>query len=70
MQVVPTNLAIDPYNWTREALRRSYAEAGYNLVDGSFEVGGIVATATEVLLYEADGHAYNWNGVFSATTAP
>lgn len=25
---------------TREALRRSYAESGYNLVPGSFEMGG------------------------------
>lgn len=49
---------------TREALRRSYAEAGYTMVPGSFELGGTVTTATDVLLYEADGHAYNWNGTF------
>lgn len=48
----------------REALRRTYAEAGFNLVPGSFELGGTVTTATDVLLYEADGHAYNWDGVF------
>ena len=47
-----------------EALRRSYAEAGYNLADGSFELGGTVASATDVLLYEADGHAYRWDDVF------
>lgn len=46
----------------REALRRSYAEAGYNLVVGSFEVGGTVTTAADVLLYEADGVAYSWGG--------
>ena len=47
----------------REALRRSYADAGYNLVIGSFESGGTLTTATDVLLYEADGFAYNWGGV-------
>ena len=26
---------------TREAIRRSYQEAGYNLVDGSFELGAV-----------------------------
>ena len=47
----------------REALRRSYADAGYNLVIGSFESGGTLTTATDVLLYGADGLAYNWGGV-------
>lgn len=54
----------------REALRRSYAEAGYNLVAGSFEIGGTVTSATDVLLYEADGHAYNWGGVLPKVVAP
>lgn len=45
-----------------EALRRSYAEAGYNLVDGSFEAGGTVTSATDALLYEADGKAYYFSG--------
>lgn len=45
----------------REALRRSYAEAGYNLVDGSFEAGGTVTTATDVLLYEATGVVYAYS---------
>lgn len=48
----------------REALRRSYAEAGYNLVAGSFEAGGTLVNANDVLLHEADGTAYNWDGVF------
>lgn len=47
----------------REALRRSYAEAGYNLVDGSFEAGGAVTAVTDVLLYETEGKAYSWGGV-------
>jgi len=59
VQVVPANLAIDPYNGTREALRRSYAEAGYNLVDGSFEVGGTLVNANDVLLHEASGKAFH-----------
>jgi len=48
---------------TRESLRRSYAEAGYNLVDGSFEAGGTVSAASEVLLYESNGVAYSWEGL-------
>lgn len=47
----------------REALRRTYAEAGYNLVEGSFDTGGTVNTATDVLLNEVDGKAYSWGGV-------
>lgn len=51
----------------REALRRTYAEAGYNLVTGSFEAGGTVSTATDVLLYEAQGKAYSWGGALPKT---
>lgn len=47
-----------------EALRRSYAEAGYNLVDGSFEERGTLASATSVLLHEASGKAYSGAGPF------
>ena len=64
VQVVPTNLAIDHYNGTREALRRSYAEAGYNLVDGSFEAGGTLTGVGDVLLHEASGNAYSWHGSY------
>lgn len=46
----------------KEALRRSYAEAGYNLVDGSFEAGGVIATTQEAILFESDGKAYSWGG--------
>lgn len=48
----------------REALRRSYVEAGYNLVLGSFEAGGILQTQTDVLLNEKNGKAYNWAGIY------
>lgn len=62
VQVIPTNLSIDPYNGTREALRRSYTGSGYNLVDGSFESGGTLASSTDVLLQESTGVAYSWGG--------
>lgn len=42
-----------------EALRRSYAEAGYNLVDGSFEAGGTLVNANDVLLQESTGKAFS-----------
>ena len=42
----------------REALRRSYAEAGYNLVAGSFEAGGTLVNANDVLLQERTGKAF------------
>ena len=63
VQVVPTSMTVDPYNGTREALRRSYAEAGYNLVNGSFEAGGTLVNANDVLLHEASGKAYSWDGL-------
>lgn len=53
----------------REVQRRSYAEAGYTLADGSFELGGVVSTADGVLLYEAEGKAYSWGGVLPKTVA-
>jgi hypothetical protein len=43
----------------REALRLSYAEAGYNLVDGSFEAGGTLVNANDVLLQERTGKAFS-----------
>lgn len=67
VQVAPTSLATDPYNGTREALRRSYAEAGYHLVDGSFEAGGTVASANDVLLHETSGKAYSGAGPYPQT---
>lgn len=54
----------------REALRRTYAEAGFTLVPGSFELGGTVTTATDVLLYEADGKAYSRIGSLPFTSDP
>ena len=36
----------------REALRRTYLEAGLNLVEGSFETGAIITSTTDVVLHE------------------
>lgn len=55
----------------RESLRRSYAEAGYNLVSGSFEAGGTLANTKDVLLHEASGKAYTGSaGTVAAGTNP
>ena len=51
----------------KEALRRTYLEAGYNLVEGSFETGGILVNINDVLLYEAEGKAYSWGGTLTKT---
>lgn len=56
---------------TRESLRRSYAEAGYNLVDGSFEAGGTLVNASDVLLQESTGKAFSGPaGTVAAGTNP
>ncbi len=55
----------------REALRRSYAEAGYNLVAGSFEAGGTLVNANDALLQERTGKALSGPaGVVAAGTNP
>ena len=55
----------------REALRRSYAEAGYNLVDGSFEAGGTLVNVNDVLLQERTGKAFTGPaGAVAAGTNP
>lgn len=55
----------------RESLRRSYAEAGYNLVDGSFEVGGTLVNVNDVLLQEHTGKAFSGPaGMVAAGTNP
>lgn len=69
--VVPTDLAVYYYNETREALRRSYAEAGYNLVAGSFEAGGTLVKANDVLLQERTGKVFSGPvGTVTAGTNP
>lgn len=55
----------------KEALRRSYAEAGYNLVAGSFETGGKLVNTNDVLLHESSGKAYSGPaGSITAGTNP
>lgn len=47
-----------------EALRRSYAEAGYNLI-GQFGDEGLVANlSTDVVLWDPTGIAYSYSGTF------
>ena len=53
-----------------EALRKSYAEAGYNLVSGSFGIGGVLESSTDVLLNETDGKGYAWTGAFPKVASP
>lgn len=58
-------------NGNREALRRSYAEAGYKLIDGSFEAGGTLVNANDVLLQERTGKAFSGPaGTVAAGTNP
>lgn len=70
VQVMPSDLVIDPGNGTRESLRRSYAGAGYNMVTGNFEVGGTLTSQTDVLLSEISGIAYSGPGPFPQTVVP
>jgi len=44
-----------------ESLRRSYADAGFNLVSGSFEKGGAL-TSTDDVMITASGAGYSWGG--------
>ena len=53
----------------RESLRRSYAEAGYNLVAGSFQVGFTIANTNDVAIDEATGRAFSGStGTYPANT--
>lgn len=46
----------------REALRRSYAEAGYDLIGTFSNTGLVVDSATDAVLWEPTGVAYAWTG--------
>ena len=48
----------------REQWRRSLAEAGLTLVDGSFEEGAAVNSKTDAVWYIAAGQCYSWDGAF------
>lgn len=49
------------------ALKRTYKEAGYNLVDGSFSSGGELESATDVLYQASTKKAFAWAGTFPKT---
>lgn len=51
----------------REQWRRSLAEAGLTLVDGSFEEGATVSAATDAVWHIAVGQCYTWDGAFPKT---
>lgn len=51
----------------REALRRSYAEAGYNLIGDFSNTGLVVNSATDVVLWEPTGIAYSYSGTLPHT---
>ena len=70
MQAIPVSNSEALHAQTREALRRSYAEAGHNLVDGSFETGGTLTSTSDVLLLESEGAAYAWTGSLPKIVAP
>ena len=44
--------------------KRSAAEAGLNLVAGSFEEGGVLTSSTDVLLHKESKSIYAWSGSF------
>lgn len=68
---VTVTLAPNQQQNTRELWRRSLAEAGYNLVDGSFESGGTLVNANDVLLQERTGKAFTGAaGAVAAGTNP
>ncbi|WPK37822.1 tailspike protein [Escherichia phage AV125] len=48
----------------RELWRRSLAEAGLTLVNGSFEDGAILNNKTDAVWYIAGGQCYTWGGAF------
>lgn len=48
----------------REQWRRSLAEAGLTLVDGSFEEGATVNNKTDAVWYIAGGQCYTWASTF------
>lgn len=50
-----------------EAMRRSYAEAGYNLIGRFSTTGLVVNAATDVVLWEPTGIAYAYSGTLPHT---
>ncbi len=54
---------IDSQKANRELIERSWAEAGYNVVAGSFQEGATLNTTTDVIInYGSDFGVYRWGG--------
>lgn len=72
----PVNLGATPIgdtnwkSWNKDQAavyqhaKRLAAEAGYNMVSGSFYFGGTLNSTDDVLFYEGDGKYYSWSGAF------
>ena len=54
-------------NNDREQWRRSLAEVGLTLVDGSFEESATVSAATDAVWHTAGGQCYTWGGTLHKT---
>lgn len=54
---------------TRESLRRSYAESGLLLEDGSCEAGATLTAANSVVLYGSNGKVYSHAGPYPFAVA-
>lgn len=75
----PVNLGITPIgdtqwkSWSKgqaatyQHAKRLAAEAGYNMVSGSFYFGGSLDSTDDVLFYEGDGKVYGWGGTLPKT---
>ena len=46
---------------SREYVKRLAAEAGFNLVEGSFEEGAVISSWPDVVWCQADGKYYQWH---------
>lgn len=51
----------------REQWRRTLADAGLNLVAGSFEAGATASTTTDAVWHIAGGQCYTWGGTLPKT---
>ena len=77
-QILMTSTPHSDPNWTlystdytglRQVYKRLAAEAGFNLVDGSFEEGTILASSSDVAWCKRDGKYYGWLGALPKTVA-
>ena len=51
----------------REIIKRQATEAGFNLVDGSFEEGAVISGWPDVVWCQADGKYYQWKADVAKT---